>query len=224
MIEITYLFKFSEQEQLKYKCGLHNETLGFIPLEENDSTDSSWTQLEHNQCENCPLTTKQSQVCPIAANLCGLVNFFKDTKSYKKATVCVMTQERSYMKQGSVQEGLFSIFGLIMATSGCPHMNFFRTMARYHLPFSTPEETIYRATSAYLLQQYFKKVDRPNLDGLVEIYKNVDDVNRGMLARIKSLGEGDADLNAIVLLNNFGQLLNIEVDMNLSSLEKLFKS
>ena len=50
---------------------------------------------------------------------------------------------------------VFSLIGIYMVTSGCPIMDKLRPMARFHLPFASTEETIYRAISTYLLGQYF---------------------------------------------------------------------
>ena len=79
-----------------------------------------------------------------------MVNFFKDTTSFKKTAVYVETKDRAYVKKCSVQEGLFPIFGLIMATSGCPHMEFLKPLARFHLPFSNVEETFSSTSNSIL--------------------------------------------------------------------------
>ena len=78
---------------------------------------------------------------------------FGTIHSHTEVTTTVVTPERTYVQQGHAQEALRSLFGLIMATSGCPLMLPFKYMARYHLPFSTIEETISRITSTYLLRQ-----------------------------------------------------------------------
>ena len=114
-----------------------------------------------------------------------------------------------------------------MATSGCPHMEFLRPLTRFHLPFSTPEETIYRVTSYYLLKQYIenknKGVDEAiTLDTLNDSYANVEEVNKGMLARLHSISKGDADKNALVILNNFSQMIGMEIEMDYDSLSEFF--
>jgi hypothetical protein len=74
--------------------------------------------------------------------------------------------------------------GLIMATSGCPSLSYLKPMARFHLPLATAEETVYIATSMYLLAQYFlqkegHKADL-NLEGLLEIYHNIELINQAI--------------------------------------------
>ena len=51
--------------------------------------------------------------------------------------ITVYTAERNVWKDGLVQKGLSSIFGVVMAKSNCPVMNFLKPMARFHLLFST---------------------------------------------------------------------------------------
>ncbi|MCP4400992.1 MAG: hypothetical protein GY801_27310 [bacterium] len=49
-------------------------------------------------------------------------------------------------------------------------------MAHFHQPLANVEETIFRATSMYLLSQYFAKQEgkeaKFELDGLEEIYRH----------------------------------------------------
>jgi hypothetical protein len=70
--------------------------------------------------------------CPVARNLARVADHFKDEKSFRKATVFVKSPERFYGKQTDLQTGLQSLFGLIMSTSACPHMEFLRRLAKFH--------------------------------------------------------------------------------------------
>ena len=125
-------------------------------------------------------------------------------------------------------DALSSIMGVIMATSDCPIMDLFRPMARFHLPFSTVEETTVRSVSMYLLRQYFmaqhKKAADFRLKGLDRHYARVQQVNTGFLARIDQVVSSDADNNALVILHSLSQILSIEIDYSLSSLDYLFVS
>jgi hypothetical protein len=136
------------------------------------------------------------------------------------------TAERTYLKKTSVMEGLSAIFGVIMATSDCPRMEFLKPMARFHLPFSTIEETTVRTASMFLLAQYFKHKDDGNMKfdfkALEEHYTRVQQVNEGILRRIKSIGSEDADKNAIITLHSLSQFLSMEIDYSLGSLEYIF--
>ena len=65
-----------------------------------------------------------------------------------------------------------------MATSGCPHMDFFKPMARFHLPLANAEETVYRATSMYLLAQYFLQREGKEADMELEGLKKYIRISR----------------------------------------------
>jgi len=113
-----------------------------------------------------------------------------------------------------------------MATSGCPSMAILKSMACFHLPFATVEESMYRAASAFLLRQYFfhKQGDNSAFFSrrIQEHYDEVQQVNEGILKRINMTSEMDADKNAIVTLNALAQILVMEVNEDLDSFKSLF--
>jgi hypothetical protein len=221
---IEYEFCFDDQNRKVFKIELDARTISIIHPQPTNFP--SWAELNNEQCECCPLTLEDTAYCPIALNIGELVVEFKNSFSYDTCLVYCKTPERIYQKKTSVQEGLFSIMGIIMATSNCPVMNLFKPMARFHLPFSTIQETMVRSASMYLLRQYFvyKQGMAPDLDmkKLDEHYENVQKVNKGILARIGSVAEKDADKNAIIILNSLAQLFNVEIDDNLTSVLYLF--
>ena len=224
-LKIIYEFEFKSGRKRTFPVHLDPRTITYQRDEGHGKPE--WTKLAHCQCTNCPLRPEQTPYCPIAVNLAGLVDEFQAERSTEQVTVHVRTDERTYSRDASLQEGLFSILGIIMATSGCPEMNFLKPMARFHLPFSTHEETTIRSTSMYLLRQFFRnkagKETDFELKKLQDLYSQVESVNEGILRRIRSqLREGDADANAIVILNGFAQILNVELLMGLTSYEYLF--
>lgn len=226
-MKITYLFDFDSPQKRKFEMVFDCKTMDLIDYtrDEKNSPDSSWARLENKKCQHCPLNAASSPYCPIALNLSHVATSFKGEKSYRETTVGVLTEDRSYFKKVPLQDGLFGIFGLIMATSGCPHMYWFKPMARHHLPFSTSDETIIRSLSMYLINQYFlfQKGGSPDwkLDTLKKFYDQVQRVNSGIIERIRTITTGDADENAIIILDSFGQLLSIEMSNNFSEIEEL---
>ncbi len=226
LIEFDYKFEFEDMLPLEFHVCLDGKT-GQLKLP-SELENAEWTRLDYNKCEHCPLESKKSVHCPAAMGIGHLVNSFRDMKSYWKCKITVTTTERSYVKEADVQTGLFSVFGLIMASCGCPHMDFLRPMARFHLPFSSVEETVMRVTSMYLLKQYFEaQKGRPadrNLTQLNELYRNVNTVNRGVLGRIRQIGKGDSKSNAVVLLDSFAVMLTNALDEDFSDLKEIFGS
>ncbi len=223
--KISYRFEFKDGRTSNFEVVL-DETVSLKPSD--TAAKPEWTRLERNQCTNCPLKKETTPYCPVAVNLADLVDHFRMEKASDETAVQVTTNERIFTKNASVQDGLFSIFGIVMATSGCPNMNFLKPMARFHLPFATHEETIVRSISMHLLSQYFKKKKGQNVEfdmaSLDQKYAEVQKVNDGILARIRSVvSAGDADANAVVILHAFGFLLSSEIKSNLNSIEYLFK-
>jgi hypothetical protein len=226
--KIRYIFNILDSGDVtEYTLNIDHQT---VVMQPNNDSKPEWAILAHHQCENCPLDKESEELCPVAKNLADVTDSFKDAFSYAKTKVVVETAERAYFRNASLQEGLFSIFGIIMATSGCPHLDFLKPMGRYHLPFSTTDETLFRATSSYLLGQYLSNEHRTEeerhygLDQLFARYAEVSKVNKGIIARINSIAKKDAGKNAIVILENFAQIISMEINSNLESLEHLFTS
>ena len=224
-IRIHYRFKFENGQKKDYIINLHHDNISYINT--NPDFHPEWTKLGFHQCENCPMSLANINFCPIAVNLSSFVEYFKNEISHDEALVVVRTDERFSSKKISLQEGLYSIYGLIMSTSDCPNMNFLKPMARFHLPFSSMEETVFRAVSTYLLEQYFahKKGEEVDikLTGLLNRYKEVEKVNIGISERLRAVTKGDADRNALSLLDSLAQVLFFELEKSLEGLEYLFK-
>ncbi|MCC7405186.1 MAG: hypothetical protein IT288_12375 [Bdellovibrionales bacterium] len=225
-IDFNYKFEFSDMYPLEFHVCLDQKSgkLQFPPNLENED----WTKLDFQKCGHCPLKSQDQPNCPVAVGLGHLVQSFGEMKSFWKTHITVTTSERTYVKDTDVQTGLFSLFGLIMASSGCPHLDFLRPMARYHLPFSSMDETLVRVASMYLLKQYFNaKSGQPTdmeLKKLDELYKNVTKVNQGILARIRQVGRGDSKANAVLILDSFAFLFSSELSNDLSSVRETFAS
>ena len=225
-IEIVYTFEVQNKEKFVYPIFIDKKTLSLVS--EGRGVPPRWTALENCQCKVCPLIKDRDPYCPIAVNIDGVVEYFKDFYSTDEMHITVRTEERAYFKKAPAQRGLASILGVIMATSGCPIMSFLRPMAKFHLPFSTSEETIIRSTSMYLLAQYFvtKKGGRPDisLDKLNRAYDDVRQVNEGICKRIDTVVQKkDATKNAVIILHTFTQLLAMEINDKLDSLQSLFE-
>jgi hypothetical protein len=120
------------------------------------------------------------------------------------------------------------MMGLVIATSGCPRTAFFKPMARFHLPLASKEETIFRATSMYLLAQYFLKKDGHfadlELKGLRRIYDNMQIINRATVERLRAATKTDSSINAIVILDNYAKSMPFAIEKSLEDIRYLFSS
>jgi hypothetical protein len=151
---------------------------------------------------------------------------FNGLISYDKIWVDVITQERRITQYTTAQKAISSMMGLVIATCGCPHTAFFKAMGRFHLPLASNEETLFRATSMYLLAQYFLTMEgRPaklELEGLTKIYRNMQIVNVAIANRLRSTSISDSSINAIVILDNFAKSLPHAIEKSLKDLRHLF--
>jgi hypothetical protein len=174
-------------------------------------------------------TGKGNEYCPIALRLVEPIRRFNGLLSHARAVTTVVTPERNYVKECDVQEALSSLFGLIMATSGSPQMQPFKHMARYHLPFSTLEETIYRITSTYLMRQLLNRLNQEpiviDLKDIESLYTTMRTLNESMAARLKEAVKwgGDGTVNAVVILNTYSSLIPVIIREELEKLRPFFK-
>lgn len=185
-----------------------------------------WTLLNHKRCAICRLDVKDHAYCPVALNLSEVAEQFRNVMSHEEVAVRVTTAERIYTKETTIQHGLSPLVGLIMATSGCPALDYLKPIARFHLPFASLEETIFRMVSMHLVAQYFRSQEgfagEWNLDGLNKIYKEVGVVNRDFAARLRDAARHDANLNALVHLDCFAAMFPIIAENTLASIRPSF--
>lgn len=222
----SYTFSYAAGNERQATVRVELDPVTLEQVHEPRESVPAWTELMHHQCSVCPLAAADGARCPAALSLVELVERFNDLLSYSDVEVMVVTQHRTVFRRTTVQKALSSLMGLYMATSGCPVLGRLKPMARFHLPFATREETIFRAVGAYLTAQYFlHKQDKPfdvDLSGLREMYHEIHQVNVDMTKRLRHVSAGDASLNAVVLLDLFAQELPFSINENLSDLQHLF--
>ncbi len=223
-ITIKYCFKFADDTQEVFHLDLdpqNYELVGNVP-----DNLPHWTSLDFHQCPNCPLSSSTHPNCLLTLHLVNIVRLFDRILSYDEIHVEVITEERCISQRTTAQRGISSLMGIVIATSGCPHTVFFKPMARFHLPFASEEETLYRATSMYLLAQYFlqregKKGDF-ELQGLKQIYDNMQLVNTAIAVRLRAASKTDASVNAIIMLDMYAKAIPYVIEESLEEIRYLF--
>ena len=217
---VVYEFTLKNGGIHRFEVNVHRDSAN--PREDR----ADWTLLGYHQCANCPLSKKEHKYCPVAVDIEEVAERFKDILSFERAEVRVLTDARDYLKTCDVQTGLKSLLGLIMASSRCPTLSEFKPMAIYHLPFATVEETIYRVTGAYLLKQYFlnKEGNQPDMEllGLEKFYRELQQVNKDFMRRIRAASRSDANLNAINILLSLSAVVALTLDDRLEEIKPLF--
>lgn len=223
-MQITYTFTFPDERQEVFVVRLDPETIQMQdPLPENLP---GWTHLDFHKCSHCPLDSEVHSHCPPAARIAGIVDRFAHIISHQEVHVEVETPERTVSKNTSAQVGLCALLGLVMATSGCPHMALFKPMAAFHLPLASPGETVYRAASMFLLAQYFLNKETGQADltmrGLEAFYRSIELLNEHMAQRIRAGTNRDAAINALVELDFFAKNFTFGMEEQLDELRHLF--
>lgn len=227
-IEFHYYLRCSgdEPKDITFRVIIDPDTLEHVATPKANPPD--WTLADRDRCGGCELDFDKHKHCPAALSLVDLVENFNELLSYEEVEVTVITPHRTIIGMTTVQRALSSLIGLHMATSGCPTLAKLKPMARFHLPFASRDETMFRAAGTYLLGQYFlaKQGQAADFDlhGLRDLYERIHDINVSLTARLRDVAEGDASVNAIVLLDLFAQELPMSIEENLADLESLFSS
>jgi hypothetical protein len=224
--QIVYRLSRPDGSTMEYVLSL--EPAKIKACDADDSTLPPWTKLEYKQCTHCPLSQRKNTYCPLAAKMSGIMGFFDSVLSYARVRLEIETTERMVVKETTSGRALSSIMGLVIPTSGCPHTAYFRPMARFHLPFASPDETVYRAASMYLLAQYYchQAGFKPDMDmrGLKKIYENMRILNASFAERLRAASKTDTSINAIALLDTFTFFLPVALDESLKDFRTLFEA
>lgn len=226
LLETIYTLRFGDGRSREFRLVVDSATLELVQPETKEPPP--WTALEFEQCRGCKLKPESSPRCPVAASMEPIVDAVEGSTSHDVVDVTVKSEGREITKRIALQEALKSIFGLLMVTSGCPAFERLKPMARFHLPFSSPEETIYRVAGMHMLGQYFRSRQGLPLDlefaELNEMYAQIHRVNVDFAARLRRAAETDAHLNGVVDLDCLTTLVPLMIKRELPNLKSLFDS
>jgi len=224
IIEIQYCFILGDQRREVFDLQLDARRLEVINKGSRDFP--FWTNLEFHQCTHCPLDKETHPRCPVATALAGVIERFEKVFSYDEVNLEVITSQRRVTQHTTAQRALGSLIGLLFATSGCPHTDYFKPMARFHLPLPSLEDTVFRVTSMYLVAQYFRHKEGRESDfelkGLQKIYDNMHLLNNMIAERIRKATQADSSLNAVILLDTFIGLMPLVSEEQMAEIRHLF--
>lgn len=219
-MKILYKFVFENKPMLEFE----------IEVGRGDTDPQNapeWTNLEFNQCPNCPLQTGTTSHCPPAVDVAEAMTNFKDILSTEIVETWVESPDRVYYKKCDAQTALRALTGLIMATSKCPILREMKGLAYFHLPFASLEETIFRGVCNYFMKQYYKLKNGEEtnweLSSYGDFYNEVSQVNASFFERIKVASQADSNLNTIVSLSSVSNLMGVAVDEYMENFRELFE-
>jgi hypothetical protein len=224
--KIKYRLLFSSGDEKSFELHLRADNLspiGWVP-----NKPPEWTALEFHKCSNCPLNVQQSPYCPASLNLAKLVDECQGMDLLEPIMLEVKTADRMVTVSSTVQKAIGSFVGLLMATSDCPHAAFFRPLARFHLPLASEGETIYRSVAAFLYAQYYLNQSGQqadfDMDGLFDIYRNLETVNTALASRIRAAGENDDLAKTIMEWDVFSGMFPLRTGELMEQMKPFFAS
>ncbi len=224
--KINYRLTFADGAERQFELHLRADSL--VPVGWVPSKPPQWAALQNHQCKNCPLSSDKSPYCPAALNLAKLAEQSRDLDMLDSVTLKVLMSGRVVALSTTVQKAIGSFIGLLLATSDCPHAAFFRPLARFHMPLASEAETMYRAASSYLLAQTFRQESgqeaRFDLEGVVEIYQNLEIVNTALVSRLKASGEGELLAQCMMEWGMLSGMFPLRLDGLLKELRPLFSA
>lgn len=223
----TIIYEFTLADKGKEQFELVFDAATIELTDTIKSPPPPWTVLTYQQCPHCPLDPVDHLHCPVALNLAPVIAHFDQLMSFDKITVKVVSAERLVVQNTSAQEGLSSLMGLLIAGSSCPYTHFFKPMARFHLPFASKDETLWRAAATFLLACYFSEKgirrDDLRLGGLVNIYNDVTKLNDAMVQRLRAASSKDSAVNALVHLDVFAKFLMPPLEDAMAQIQPIFE-
>lgn len=226
MEPLVFTYRLTFEDQVSETFTLRLDPRSFELVDNLPKPLPSWTELTFHQCPHCPLDSRTNPYCPLTVHLAAIVTRFSDILPYKRAHLDVSTDDRTISQDTTVQAAVGSLMGIVMAGSGCPYTAYFKPMARFHVPLATPDETIYRAVSMYLMAQYFLHKDGHQIDcdlnGLTQIYEDIHTVNATLAERFLAASKRDSSIDAVVQLDLYAMTFLGILEEPLEALRPLF--
>jgi glutaredoxin len=213
-VGIVYRFRLGDGSVREFEIRL--DPVRYSMRREATGSPPPWAVLEFHKCPHCPLDPATTAHCPPAAALAPVIESFRQNVSFEEVDLEVTTPSREIAQRTSLQRALSSLVGLIMASSGCPVLDKLRPMVATHLPLATADEATIRILSTYLVAQLVRARDglEPDwsLEHMVEFFGDVAAVNRAFSRRLNAILEGDANVNALVILNDLSALAELAIE------------
>jgi hypothetical protein len=226
MNKITYNLYLKNGKEYAYAVDIDRKN---NLKEVNNNPHAFWTRLDHKQCSNCPLIPQNYTYCPVALDVEKIAKEFEDIISIERADVWVHANERSFYKHCDIQEALKSLFGLIMASGGCPILSRLKPLAYFHLPFADLNETIHHLVGTYLIKQhliYREGRSDPDWDlkGIEKLYRELETVNIHLMNRLRDSSHKDANFNALYIFVTLTSLIGLSIDEMLESIRPIIQN
>lgn len=181
-----------------------------------------WSELGCHRCPACPLEERSHKHCPAAVAIAPVAEAAGHRRSTERVLVQVVAGTRTTTKHTDLQDALRSFIGLQMSTSGCPAFERLRPLARFHLPFASPEETLWRVAGSFAVDAFHRGLNRAQWwSELRAQYAQLGAMNRAFCQRLRERLPGDAGVNAIVTLFSLSVCVRDELEDEVTAIAML---
>ena len=219
---IRYRFDFDKDNVLEFACDPNGDT----SRETGEETIVDWLRLDRHRCPHCEVPLQSRWTCPAALSLLPVIRAFSNRISHETVKVTVMRDDLKLEAVTSTQQAVRSLVGLLLALSSCPVMMRLRPMAYFHLPFGDTPHTVFRAVGMFLTAQYMRQLEgltpEWNLQGLLDAYSKLHQINAKLAARLREAAKKDATVNSVVILDVLSYEVEMSIEKNLMTLKPLF--
>ena len=220
---IRYSFAFADGNRASFQ--VDELTPAAQPLRCSEGLPA-WMDLDAHRCQHCPLPCGKCTVCPAIEAVFPTIQSFDQRVSSDTCDLTVEQNDVTHQAHTSIQNAVRSLIGLQLALSACPTMSKLRPMARFHVPLSDGDQTLFRVFGMHMLRQYLRqaKGEAPDwsLADLQALYADIHDVNRQLADRIRAASHKDAAVNGLVILDAFAHEVEYNIETNLEQLAPYF--
>ena len=225
LVKVTYEYQFEDGSAVNFAV---DSDLTSTVQEEYSEEKHKWAELDFHKCDHCPLSSDEHKYCPASVSIADIIEYFNDHPDHTHARCIVHTQGKTIVAEKGIQEALAALIGLRLASSKCPILSHMKPMARFHDPFLSPYQLVYRATSMFLLGQYIRQLEGESpdwsVDGLKALYDKVGRVNMKLSERICSAGDVEATPCSMMIFSVLTISMTLLFDEHLEILKGLYES
>lgn len=226
-------FRVNVHYRLDFEDGASAEFVVDTDLKSREPTPCSgspyeWQRLSTHRCAVCPPSMDDEELCPAISAVLDIIEYFNRHPDHSRAKCTVTLPGKTVTADQGLQEALSALIGLRLASSTCPVLSRLKPLARFHNPFVSPYQTVFRAASMHLLGEYFRMQDGGTPDwtlaGLRKYYDDIGEVNVRISQRLKEARESGSSPVSMMILSVFSVTMSHLFDEHLAILKELYES
>lgn len=160
-----------------------------------------WTRLSCHQCSVCPLSSVNTEYCPLAYDMIDLVDHFSRSKSCDKVHFHMWTRGEMHSLHTDLKRALAYLYAAILAASSCPYASLLSPVSKFWKSFPDTDDVMFYTTSFRLLGDYLHEVPDNNAEEMsLDSSKacTVSVIFHNLLLRLRESSASDANIKALI--------------------------